>query len=35
MTCYKAVRINFEYWGVQGKVGSWTCAVAFLVYWFS
>lgn len=19
MTCYKAVRINFEYWGVQGK----------------
>lgn len=20
MTCYKAVRINFEYWGVQGKV---------------
>ncbi|GLD95879.1 hypothetical protein PINS_up004557 [Pythium insidiosum] len=20
MTCYKAVRVNFEYWGVQGKV---------------
>lgn len=20
MTCYKAVRINFDYWGVQGKV---------------
>lgn len=19
MTCYKAVRINFDYWGVQGK----------------
>lgn len=20
MTCYKVVRINFDYWGVQGKV---------------
>lgn len=19
MTCYKAVRVNFDYWGVQGK----------------
>jgi hypothetical protein len=20
MTCYKAVRVNFDYWGLQGKV---------------
>jgi len=20
MTCFKVVRINFDYWGVQGKV---------------
>lgn len=28
MTCYKAVRINFEYWGVQGKVRLPTPGVA-------
>ena len=28
MTCYKVVRINFDYWGVQGKVRRWDTATA-------
>jgi hypothetical protein len=27
-TCYKAVRVNFDYWGVQGKVRWATEALA-------